>query len=276
MKKNLFRALAIFLLGAAIGMGYSFYANMRQRQEAQEAYEALATQAAPVAESVQAPAAESVQAPAAESVPEESQAPPNPDMERQVDFVQLQSGTNKDIYAWISIPGTRVDYPILQHPKDDSYYLLYNLDGSKGYPGCIYTERANAKDFTDFNTVIYGHNMKNGTMFHDLHLYKDKSFLEEHPYVYVYTQEQTLQYQIFAAYAYDDRHLLYSFDYSSPRVREGYLAEIQGVRSISASVDTEMELTADSKIITLSTCIGGQDTQRFLVQAALVGPETAP
>ena len=65
-------------------------------------------------------------------------------------------GVNQDIYAWIYIPGTGVDYPVLQHPSDDSYYLNYNMNGTRGYPGCIYTEKENSKEFTDFDTVVYG------------------------------------------------------------------------------------------------------------------------
>lgn len=191
-------------------------------------------------------------------------------MTRIVDFDKLTTETNKDIYAWIYIPDTNIDYPVLQHPTDDTYYLNYNLDGSKGYPGCIYTEKLNAKDFSDFNTVLYGHNMKNGTMFHDLHNYKDALFLEEHPYVYVYLPDRILKYQIFAAYQYDDRHLLYSFDYASEKGREGYLYEIMSKKSMSSVIDDSAEVTADSHIITMSTCVGGQSANRFLVQAVLL------
>ena len=114
--------------------------------------------------------------------PEATEAPPEekdplaileemgvPIPEKEVDFADLQENTNGDIYAWIHIPDTKIDYPVLQHPTDNSYYLNHNLDGSRGYPGCIYTEDYNKKDFTDPNTVLYGHNMKNGTMFAGLH-----------------------------------------------------------------------------------------------------------
>ncbi|HBA46218.1 MAG TPA: hypothetical protein DCZ91_00130, partial [Lachnospiraceae bacterium] len=73
--------------------------------------------------------------------------------EKEVDFADLQENTNQDIYAWIYIPDTKIDYPVLQHPTDNTYYLNYNLDGSRGYPGCIYTEDYNEKDFSDPNTV---------------------------------------------------------------------------------------------------------------------------
>lgn len=60
--------------------------------------------------------------------------------------------------------GDEIEYPILQHPSDNSYYFMHNIDGSYGYPGCIYTENLNSKDFTDNNTVIYRHNVKNDSM----------------------------------------------------------------------------------------------------------------
>lgn len=81
--------------------------------------------------------------------------------EKDIDFAALKE-ENSDVYAWIYVPGTNVDYPVLQHPTDDAYYLEHNMDGSKGLPGCIYSESVNTKDFTDPNTVLYGHNMKNG------------------------------------------------------------------------------------------------------------------
>ena len=75
------------------------------------------------------------------------------------DFDELHE-KNEDIYAWILVPGTMIDYPVLQS-ETDNYYLEYNLDHSSGYPGCIYTNQCNAKDFSDYNTILYGHNIKN-------------------------------------------------------------------------------------------------------------------
>ena len=65
------------------------------------------------------------------------------------------------------------NYPVVQGGDDDTYYLNHTIDGTEGYPGSIYTERINAKDFSDFNTVIYGHNMKDGSMFMGLHNFED-------------------------------------------------------------------------------------------------------
>ena len=81
--------------------------------------------------------------------------------EKNLDWAELKD-QNKDIYAWIYVPGTDVDYPILRHETDNEYYLNHNLDGSEGLPGCIYTEDYNSKDFTDIHTVINGHNISKG------------------------------------------------------------------------------------------------------------------
>lgn len=185
-----------------------------------------------------------------------------------VDFQGMWE-VNSDVYAWITIPGTSIDYPILQHVIDNTYYLNYNIDGSYGYPGCIYTENMNSKDFTDNNTVIYGHNMKNGTMFAGLHKFVDGSFFKENSEIYIYTPEKELSYTIFAAYIYDDRHLMYSFNFADQSVYANYLEDIQNIRSMNANFREGVEVTAEDKIITLVTCIADQDDKRLLVQAVL-------
>ena len=180
---------------------------------------------------------------------------------------------NEDIYAWIYIPDTMIDYPILQHETDDSYYLEYNLDGSKGYPGCIYTEHVNDKDFTDHNTLIYGHNMKNGTMFRDLHSFADKSFFEEHPYVFIYTPEEIFVYEIFGAYKFTDAHILYNYDCYSSDGFASYLEMIETDYGTKGNFKDGVEVTGSDRIITLSTCVGGEDDKRYLVQAVLLESE---
>jgi len=258
--------VCLLVMVAAIAFILKYYGNNRQ-QEAM--YESLQAAADGLPLPSPSPSAAPTAPPAATASPK-PEIPEDEAIYRAVDFAALQEETNADIYAWISIPDTQIDYPILQHPTDDTYYLNYNLDGSKGYPGCIYTEKENARDFSDFNTVIYGHNMKNGTMFHDLHNYADESFLSDHPYVYIYTPDRVLRYRIFAAYNYDDRHLLYSFDYATEEGRNGYLSEIFNIRSMSAVRDDQVEVTSEDSLITLSTCIGSQAEKRYLVQAVLV------
>lgn len=193
--------------------------------------------------------------------------------EKNVDFETLKEQTNADIYAWIYIPDTMIDYPILQHATDNTYYLKYNIDGSKGYPGCIYTENYNSMDFTDPVTVIYGHNMKNGSMFAGLHKFEDSEYFEEHPYVYIYTPEKLLVYEIFAAYEHSNEHLLLNYDLSSEVIFQKYLDDIMDIRTMSSNIRKDMSLSSDNHILTLSTCIADKPDNRYLVQGVLLNED---
>lgn len=191
-----------------------------------------------------------------------------------IDFESYRD-INEDVYAYIYIPNTEIDYPVLQHKSDNSYYLNHCMDGSEGYPGCIYTEKENAKDFMDPNTVIYGHNMKNGSMFHDIHLFEDREFFDENEYIYVYTPEKVLKYEIFAVYTATDDHLLYICDYADKKTFGEYLSSIKNktapnMYSKTALVREKAELSSDDKIISLQTCTQSED-RRTVMQAVLTG-----
>lgn len=191
-----------------------------------------------------------------------------------IDFEAYQE-INKDVYAYIYIPNTNIDYPILQHESDNSYYLNNNMDGTKGYPGCIYTEKENSKDFTDPNTVIYGHNMKNGSMFHDIHMFEDREFFDGNKYVYIYTAEKVLEYEIFAVYTATDDHLLYMCDFNDKDAFGEYLNQIMNktvsnMYSKTALIRDQIKLSEDDTIISLQTCTQSED-RRTVMQAVLVG-----
>lgn len=192
--------------------------------------------------------------------------------EKELNWDDLKA-TNEHIYAWIYIPNTNIDYPVLQHPTDDTYYLNRNLDGSWGYPGCIYTEhRFNNMNWTDFNTLLYGHNMKNGTMFQTLHKFEDSTFFDENRYAYIYTPEHVYVYDIFAAYVYGDSHILAEYDFRSEIRRKDYLNAIFSIRDMSAHFREDVTITTEDKLVTLVTCIGGRPNNRYLVQGVLVNP----
>ncbi len=194
--------------------------------------------------------------------------------EKNLDWEMLRE-ENKDIYAWVYIPGTQVDYPVLQHETENDYYLNRNLDGSSGYPGCIYTQLLNSKDFTDPNTILYGHNMKNGTMFGSLHEYEDNTFFEEHPYVYIYTPDETLVYEIFAAATFSNAHLLYEYDFTDEYGFEKYVEDVSEVRDMNSHVREDVSIDDGDCLLTLSTCIKNQPNNRWIVSAVLLNPPTA-
>ena len=189
-------------------------------------------------------------------------------VETPVDFEKYKA-LNDEIYAWISIPNANVNYPILQSEAERSYYLTHNVDKKKSAYGAIYTQNYNSKDFSDYNTIIYGHNMRNGTMFGSLKRFRDKTFFDANQYIEIYMPGVILKYRIFAAYTFDERHLLMSFNFADEYDRQLYLETIYGFKSLSNHFRDDMTVTTDDKIITLSTCTN-KDDQRFLVQGVLV------
>lgn len=186
-----------------------------------------------------------------------------------IDFDALQT-ENEHIYAWINVPGTDIDYPVLQHPEDNTFYLEHNIDGSEGYPGCIYTEYYNSKNWEDKNTILYGHNMRDGSMFADLHDFENQENFDENRFIYIFTEEQIFVYEIFAAYEYSDAHILLGYDTRDEDYFADYIEEIYKNEGENNHFDTDIPVTPEDRMITLSTCVGGQSDRRFLVQGVLV------
>lgn len=205
-------------------------------------------------------------------IPEPTPEPEESPIEIPIDFATLTE-RNPDVYAWITVPGTAIDYPILQSEADNTYYLTHTIDRAESPEGSIYTETYNSRDFEDPNTVIYGHDMANGSMFQNLLNYQDKSFFDANREVLIYTPDAIRHYRIFAAYVYDDRHLMQSFDFDNKEIYRQYLQSIFSIREMGACIDTGQAVTEQDRIITMSTCYGNQSDRRFLVQAVLVSIE---
>ena len=190
--------------------------------------------------------------------------------ELPIDFASLWE-INPEIYAWIEIPGTNVNYPIAQHEEEDqSYYLTRDIYGKDSSAGTIYTEYYNNKHFQDPHTIIYGHNMRNGSMFHNLRYFSEREYFEEHEDLYIYMPDKILKYQIITCYEFDDRHLLAAYDCMDEEAFADYLEEIMNPRSMYTMVREGCELTTEDKLVTLSTCVANKPNNRRLLQAVLL------
>lgn len=252
MKSGIRKILYILcIIGAGICIGFLAYYYVRL-QENKKIYEDLQSQTETEA---------SISAETEEKFAETEESKKK--LEIPVNFEELWQ-INPEIYAWIEIPGTSVAYPIVQSASDNSYYLNHTIEGIAGYPGSIYTEGVNAKDFQDFNTLIYGHDMEDGSMFGGLSQFRNGDYLKEHETLIIYTPEHKLTYRIFMAVTYDDRHIIGSYDFSEKEERAAFLSSIG---------NTDPEVTADSKLVTLSTCIASQPANRLLVEAVLINEE---
>ena len=199
-----------------------------------------------------------------------------PAEEIPIDFETLWK-TCPDAYAWIRIPNTQIDYPVCQLAEgDQSFYLNHRADKVAEFAGAIYSENYNTRDFTDPVTVLYGHDMSNGSMFQNLHFYEDRAFFDKNRDVIIYMPNKVLHYRVFAAYNTNDDHILLNHDnFRDLDVFYFFLQDILAQRSMSSGyVDHNTALTRDSRILTLSTC-NAYDDQRYLVQCLLVNPDAA-
>lgn len=205
--------------------------------------------------------------PAEPEGPVEDPRPANP-----IDFPSLKA-EHPDIYAWVTIPDTGVNHPIVQSTTDDNYYLYHDLDGNYTIYGSVFTQSMNATDFSDPVTVVYGHHTDNGTMFSDLRNFTDKDYFDAHEEMYIYTPGHILTYRIISAYEYDNRHIMNSFDFSDPQVRQDYFASVLSPTSMRVNVREGATLSVDDKIVQLSTCVEGNSASRYIVTGVLVGDQ---
>ena len=205
--------------------------------------------------------------PAEPEGPVEDPRPANP-----IDFPSLKA-EHPDIYAWVTIPDTGVNHPIVQSATDDNYYLYHDLDGNYTIYGSVFTQSMNATDFSDPVTIVYGHHTDNGTMFSDLRNFTDKDYFDAHEEMYIYTPGHILTYRIISAYEYDNRHIMNSFDFSDPQVLQDYFASVLSPTSMRVNVREGATLSVDDKIVQLSTCVEGNSASRYIVTGVLVGDQ---
>ena len=256
-KKVIAVLIAVFLLGIALGVAVFFlYQNAQmQKSPAQDA----AVEAVPEPE----PSVEITPTP--EPTPEPTPTPP-PYVPPQ-ELLEYQQ-KNEHVIALLDIPGTSIRYPILMHPQIEDYYLNTTIDGYVGYPGSIYINPVETDQFNTFNTVIYGHNMSDGSMFGTLKDFEDPAYMDSHREIHIYTDTEEHIYTIAAIVIYDDRHITYTYDDDNIADRAAFLQSLQGADWVDG-----VEVNTSSHIITLSTCIGGMPENRRLLIA--VEQETA-
>lgn len=171
---------------------------------------------------------------------------------------------NPEVIGWIYIPDTKVDYPIVKG-ENNEYYLHNSWKNTKSGAGAIFMEQVNSPDMKDFNTIIYGHNMRSKSMFGGLSRYKSPTYLKEHPSIYVATDTGVYRYDIFAAHQVGVKTIIYRTELDEPLQREEFIHF-----SLDYSVvDTDIVPTVDDKILTLSTCSGSGYSTRWVVQGIL-------
>ena len=202
------------------------------------------------------------------SVPGDSSEPMEelPEWAMTVNYEALAE-INPNIYAWIRIPGTPVNYAVVQHSRNDLYYNNHGVDKSYYSGGSIFSQRYNAKDFQDPVTVLYGHNRKSKTMFAPLNDFASKEVFDAHPTVYIYTPKAVYEYTIFAAYPHSSEHLMVEHDFFDEAEFNAYFGSLKD--GIDTNYRRDLFPEAGDKVLTLSTCYKSNRLQRYLVQGVL-------
>lgn len=167
-----------------------------------------------------------------------------------LDFTNLLK-KNKETVAWVKVNGTNIDYPVVAH-KDNDYYLNHSFNNTKNSAGWIFLDSSNSKDFTDKNTVIYGHNRKNGAMFSTLENTLNKSWFskDDNKILTLYTPKKTYHYQVFSVYKIKAETYHSTTDFKDEKDYQKFINKMIK----RSKFDFKVDVTTSDKILTLSTC----------------------
>lgn len=170
---------------------------------------------------------------------------------------------NPDIVGWIVIPDTKVNYPIVQS-EDNQYYLHRAFNKEKSIYGSIFMSAFNYNDFSDWNTILYGHNMKDGSMFKTVNYYKDEEYCKEHLDVWILTPKSQKKYQVISAHIAQDGDSNYDYVFEDDSYKDFIDSQIE-----QSLYDTGVTSVYDKRCITLSTCTSRTELERFIIVCQL-------
>ena len=256
--------MAVFLLSVFMllrqqadnSAGSDVYESALQMAISETQPEEMPTEATEVPETTAPPVPEWIPAPLEEE-------DPNIATLEAIDLKALRE-KNPDVLGWILIPDTKVNYPLMQG-TDNGYYLEHTWDGASNSIGSIFLETRNSPDMTDFNTIIYGHNMANGAMFGNLRKYFNTEFWTKHPYVYILNDQGIYRYDIFSAYQAQVDSSTYGLSFNQVETRINFLEMARE----NSQIITDVDPAVTDRIITLSTCSGAGYSTRWVVHARL-------
>lgn len=194
----------------------------------------------------------------------QEELPPEDAPERmEVDWTGLKV-VNTDVVAWIQLPAIDISYPVVQG-NDNSYYLHRSITKEELFSGCLFMDSYNDPDLQNFNTIIYGHNMRDGSMFAKLKEYDNAETWTACPYFWIYTEQGDHLYRIFSSHKAEVNGSTFTVRFSDIK---SYVSWLQKMKD-SSSVASELDLAYGDKVVTLSTCTSGGGVRQIL-QGVLV------
>ncbi|MBQ6322974.1 MAG: class B sortase [Lachnospiraceae bacterium] len=197
-----------------------------------------------------------------ETVTENTKQQELPMMFNPVNFADLKA-VNEEIVGWIRIGALNVSYPVCQ-AKDNDYYLHRTFEKQDNFAGCIFLNAGNSPYMTDQNSILYGHNMKNGSMFGSLKKLSDPATYESNPYFWVFAPDFIYQYRIFSTHVVSSSGETYNTRFTQAEF-QNFIDHMRADSEIDAHL---VKVTTDDRVATLSTCTG-DDSTRFVAQGVL-------
>ena len=258
-------ALAVFLYS-----GYTLYGFYKEYKKSSDEYDNLENSYAVDQEQESEnidnleddDALQSISGQEVRTVFEDGEEKTLPVLKNPIDFTQLLS-VNSYIVGWLRIRALDISYPVVQG-KDNDYYLHRTFEKTDNFAGCLFVNSYNMGDFTDQNTIIYGHNMKNGSMFGKLKNFNDPEVFKKSRYFWIFTPDFIYQYRIFSASVVDKTGLTYQISFTDDEFDQF----ISRAYSNSVVDNQDVTVTKEDRIVTLSTCTG-DDSTRFVVMGKL-------
>ena len=177
---------------------------------------------------------------------------------------------NKDFIGWLSIEGTNINNPVMYTPDDPEHYLRKNFNGDYDIGGMLFVDSRGTFNPSSTDTIIYGHHMKNGTMFHDLMNYKQKSFFDAHRIIDLLWDGVETQWEIFVAYIIKPNTI---YHISTAFTDDQHFADVMNqtieyAKTVKPSnADPDVTIKPSDQVLTLSTCTYEYDDSFFAVMA---------
>lgn len=275
-KKTILIAVAAVCILVCVGSGLFLYQYYHGVQVESTLLERMKTGTAEISS---APAPSDQPEQDSGETPEESETDAVPSEEEPlmktvrlpVDFAQLQAEA-PDIYAWLELPDTGIDDPVLQRAGADLFYNSHNAYGQYYMCGAVFSQSAyNGRNFDSPMTVLYGHSTVLGQpgAFMELNNYADEAYFDAHREMRVYMPDGMYVYRIFAACVHSNEHLLYCHDFSDETQFDAFFSSLTEDTSPDSHIDAEALPQTGDKVLTLSTCYSANKNLRYLVMGVL-------
>lgn len=247
MKRILYDIVIILLIGVLAFSGWHLFQIWQSYHKGTSTYEKIRDEAVTEDNSTQ------------EDTGESGAVPTNPPI--TVDWDKLRA-VNSQVVGYIYDEGTQINYPVLQGDNNDQY-LHHLMDGTYNSSGSIFMDSGASPDLSDKRTLIYGHHMKNGSMFAALHQYRDQDFYDEHPYMWYLTPSGNYRLDLLAGYVVDPDDDIYQQDFQSQEELDSFLTKAKSSSDFTPL--NSYENGGVSRIIVLSTCAYEYNDARYIV-----------